>query len=144
MRKYLLPGAACPYTRDLKAIFVVPTRKAIRNITNTYPICQSPLKRSVRRCFSPLRKSRRNHRSICEQKPYLTTTLLALLACVTSVFNRVIARKVEPELKTNGRGKGRGEKETFFPLPSPVIPFFRVRTGHGKPTTTTATTTKLY
>ena len=70
---------------------------------------------------------------MCEQKPYLATILLALLACVASVFNRVIARKVERELKTNRGGKGRGEKETFSPLSSPVIPFFRVRTGHGKP-----------
>ena len=108
----------------------MPTRKAIRKIINTYPICQSPLKRSARRgatrrCFAPLRKSRRNHRSMCEQKPYLATILLALLACVASVFNRVIARKVERELKTNRGGKGWGEKETFSPLPSPVIPFFQ-------------------
>ena len=67
---------------------------------------------------------------MCEQKSYLTKILLA---CVGSVFNRVFARKVERELKTNGRGKGRGEKETFSPLSSPVIPLFRVLTGHGKP-----------
>ena len=60
---------------------------------------------------------------MCEQKPYLTKILLALLACVASVFNRVIARKVERELKANGKAKGRGEKETFSPLPSPSPSF---------------------
>ena len=44
--------------------------------------------------------------------------------------------------KSKWKDEGEGEKETFSPLPSPVISFFRVRTGHGKPTTTT--TTKLY
>ena len=54
---------------------------------------------------------------MCEQKPYLTTTLLA---CVASVFNRVIARKVERELKANGKAKGREKRKPS--LPSPPLP----------------------
>ena len=50
------------------------------------------------------------------------------LACVASVSNQVIARKLEREQKKkSGRGKGRGEEEALFPsLPSSssVIPFF--------------------
>ena len=37
----------------------------------------------------------------------------ALLACVASVSNRVIARKLEREKKKVGRGRGRGEEETL-------------------------------
>ena len=37
--------------------------KALQNSINTYPICDSPLERSVRCSFSPLQKSHRNHRS---------------------------------------------------------------------------------
>ena len=38
----------------------------------------------------------------------------ANLACVASVSNRVIARKLEREQKRKGgRGRGRGEEETL-------------------------------
>ena len=52
--------------------------------------------------------------------------LRGIIACVASVSNRVIARKLERERKKkkNGRGRGRGEEETSFPSPSPVTPFF--------------------
>ena len=43
------------------------------------------------------------------------------LACVASVSNRVIARKLEREQKKRVEGGGGGES---FPSPSPVIPFF--------------------
>ena len=43
------------------------------------------------------------------------------LACVASVSNRVIARKLEREQKKKVEGGGGGES---FPSPSPVIPFF--------------------
>ena len=43
------------------------------------------------------------------------------LACVASVSNRVIARKLEREQKKKVEGGGGGES---FPFPSPVIPFF--------------------
>ena len=47
------------------------------------------------------------------------------IACVASVSNRVIARKLEREQKKKGRrGRGRGEEFPCFPSPSPVIPFF--------------------
>ena len=42
------------------------------------------------------------------------------LACVASVSNRVIARKLEREQKKKVEGGGGGES---FPSPSPVIPF---------------------
>ena len=35
------------------------------------------------------------------------------IACVASVSNRVIARKLERERKKGGRGEGRGEEETL-------------------------------
>ena len=39
--------------------------------------------------------------------------LLSLIAaCVASVSNRVIARKLEREQKKGGRGRGTGEEET--------------------------------
>ena len=57
---------------------------------------------------------------MCEQKPYLTTTLLA---CVASVFNRVIARKVEWELKANGKAKGREKRKPSLPSPPPSFLF---------------------
>ena len=49
-----------------------------------------------------------------------------LLACVASVSNRVIARKLERKQKKDWRGRGRGEEEEVpsFPSPSPVIHFF--------------------
>ena len=74
---------------------------------------------------STLRKSRRNHRSMCEQKPYLTKILLATTSLRSKRFQSSYWRKVERELKTNRGGKRRGEKETFSPLSSPVIPFFQ-------------------
>ena len=47
------------------------------------------------------------------------------VACVASVSNRVIARKLERERKKKvERGRGRGEEFPSFPSPSPVIPFF--------------------
>ena len=47
------------------------------------------------------------------------------LACVPSVSNRVIARKLEREQKKKGgRGRGRGVIPLPSPSPSPVIPFF--------------------
>ena len=115
-----IPGTLRTSSYFTDSSVFVPTRKAIRKIINTYPICQSPLKRSARRCFAPLRKSRQNHRSMCEQKPYRTTTLLA---CVASVFNRVIARKVERELKANGKAKGREKRKPSLPSPPPSFLF---------------------
>ena len=49
-----------------------------------------------------------------------------LLACVASVSNRVIARKLERKQKKDWRGRGRGEEEEVpsFPSASPVIHFF--------------------
>ena len=38
---------------------------AIRYSKHNYPICLSPLKRSTRRSFAPLRKSRRNQLFLC-------------------------------------------------------------------------------
>ena len=43
--------------------------------------------------------------------------VLNLVACVGSISNRVIARKLEWEQKNNGRGKGRGEEETLAQKP---------------------------
>ena len=52
------------------------------------------------------------------------------VACIASVSNRVIVRKLEREQKkVEGEG-GMGEEETSFPSfpsPSPVIPFFYSR-----------------
>ena len=48
------------------------------------------------------------------------------VACVASVSNRVIARKVRAEAKKKKRWKREGEgrrRGSFFPSPSPVIPF---------------------
>ena len=39
------------------------------------------------------------------------------VACVASVSNRVIARKLEREQKKGGRGRGRGEEETLARKP---------------------------
>ena len=39
------------------------------------------------------------------------------VACVASVSNRVIARKLEREQKKGGRGSGRGEEETLTRKP---------------------------
>ena len=39
------------------------------------------------------------------------------VACVASVSNRVIARKLEREQKKGGRGRGRGEEETLTRKP---------------------------
>ena len=39
------------------------------------------------------------------------------LACVASVSNRVIARKLERKQKKGWRGRGRGEEETLAPKP---------------------------
>ena len=49
---------------------------------------------------------------------------VTFLACVASVSNRVIARKLERKQKNGLRGRGRGEKVPSFPSPSPVIHFF--------------------
>ena len=50
------------------------------------------------------------------------------VACVGSVSNRVIARKLERSKKKNVKGGGGGEKRKrklpSFPSPSYVIPFF--------------------
>ena len=47
---------------------------------------------------------------------------LKLVACLASVSNRVMARKLEREQKTKRwKGEGEGRRGT---LPSPVIPFF--------------------
>ena len=43
--------------------------------------------------------------------------VLNLVACVGSISNRVIARKLEWEQKKNGRGKERGEEETLAQKP---------------------------
>ena len=43
--------------------------------------------------------------------------VLNLVACVGSISNRVIARKLEWEQKKKGRGKGRGEEETLAQKP---------------------------
>ena len=67
----------------------------------------------------------------CVNKRLLQSALS--LACVASVSNRVIARKLEREQKKKGAWKGegegrRGEEETAFPSfpsPSPVNHFFR-------------------
>ena len=48
--------------------------------------------------------------------------VIKLLACVASVSNRVIARKLERKQKKVWRG--RGEKETFIPLPLPRHSFY--------------------
>ena len=51
------------------------------------------------------------------------------VACIASVSNRVIARKLEREQKKVEGGGGMGEEETSFPSfpsPSPVIPFFKL------------------
>ena len=46
------------------------------------------------------------------------------LACLASVFNRVIARKLEREQnKWKGEGEGEGRSVSFSPSPSPAIPF---------------------
>ena len=37
---------------------------------NTYPLCDSPLKRLVRRSFTLLQISPRKHSCMCEQRPY--------------------------------------------------------------------------
>ena len=66
----------------------------------------------------------------CVNKRLLQSALS--LACVASVSNRVIARKLEREQKRKGAWKGegegeRGEEETAlpsFPSPSPVNHFF--------------------
>ena len=57
---------------------------------------------------------------------FKTVKLLATprLACLASVSNRVIARKLERKQKNGWRGRGRGEEVPSFPSPSPVIPFF--------------------
>ena len=47
------------------------------------------------------------------------------LACLASVFNRVIARKLEREPK-KGRGKGKGKGEAFPSLLPPPPPFLFV------------------
>ena len=39
------------------------------------------------------------------------------VACVASVSNRVIARKLEPKQKKGWRGRGRGEEETLARKP---------------------------
>ena len=39
------------------------------------------------------------------------------LACIASVSNRVIARKLEREQKNGGKGRGRGEEETLARTP---------------------------
>ena len=51
-----------------------------------------------------------------------STALGVWLACVASVSNRVIARKLEGKQKKGWRG--RGEEVPSFPSPSPVIHFF--------------------
>ena len=54
----------------------------------------------------------------------------SFIACVASVSNRVIARKLERKQKKGWRGRGRGEEEVCgqavpsFPSPSPVIHVF--------------------
>ena len=45
------------------SLISMPKRKAIRYSMKTFPICDSPLKRSARRSFTPLQKPRRNRRS---------------------------------------------------------------------------------
>ena len=50
---------------------------------------------------------------------------LAFPACVASVCNRVIARKVERKRKKGWRGRGgEGRRGSFFPLPLPRHFFF--------------------
>ena len=52
------------------------------------------------------------------------------VACIASVSNRVIARKLEREQKKVEGGGGMGEEKTSFPSfpsPSPVIPSFYSR-----------------
>ena len=46
------------------------------------------------------------------------------IACVASVSNRVIARKLEREQKKRLKGEGKGRRVPSFPSPSPVINFF--------------------
>ena len=48
----------------------VPTCTTIRCSMNTYPICDSPLKRSARRSFTPLQISPPQKRRMCEPRPY--------------------------------------------------------------------------
>ena len=74
----------------------------------------------------------RQKKVCCVNKRLLQSALS--LACVASVSNRVIARKLEREQKRKGAWKGegdgeRGEEETAFPSfpspsPSPVNHFF--------------------
>ena len=46
------------------------------------------------------------------------------VACVASVSNRVIARKLEPKQKKRLKGEGEGRRGNFVPSPSPVINYF--------------------
>ena len=138
-----IPGTLRTSSYFTDSSVFVPTRKAIRKIINTYPICQSPLKRSARRGAALLR-------TVTEIAPkssfYVWTEAVSNnnTTSPTSLrskrFQSSYCAKGRAGAKSKWKGEGEGEKETFSPLPSPVIPFFRVRTGHGKPTTTT----KLY
>ena len=78
-----------------------------------------------RNLWSSVNEGSRNQRQIKRGKFFTF-----FLACIASVSNRVIARKLERKQKKGWRGRGRGEEEVCgqavpsFPSPSPVIHVF--------------------